>query len=165
MTKILNWMKGAADNIAAGMLAVMALTFVTQIASRYLLAEPLGWTVELLLTLWLWLVFWTGAFCVKESDHIRFDVLCLATPRKVQRIFAIIAAVGVVVGFAYSFLPTLDYITFYKIKKSAIMKIRLDYVFSIYGVFVVAIVVRYSWRAVAFIYPPSYKKIIEQEDL
>ncbi|MEH6648677.1 MAG: TRAP transporter small permease subunit [Motiliproteus sp.] len=163
MTKILNWMKGMADNIAAGILAVMALTFVLQIISRYVLADPLGWTVELLLTLWLWLVFWAGAFCVKDSDHIRFDVLYIATPSKVQRIFAVIASVVIVVGFVYSFLPTIDYITFYKIKKSAIMKIRLDYVFSIYGVFIIAIVVRYSWRAIAYIYPPTYKKITDEE--
>ena len=163
MTKILNWMKGAADNIAALMLAAMFLTFVLQIVSRYALEAPLGWTVELLLTLWVWLVFWTSAFCVKERDHIRFDVLYLATPRRIQRIFSIIAAIGIIVGFAYSFLPTLDYITFYKIKKSAILKIRLDYVFSIYGVFIVAMVVRYSWRVIAYLNLKLYKRISDWE--
>jgi len=163
VTKILNWMKGAADNIAALMLAAMFLTFVLQIVSRYALEAPLGWTVELLLTLWVWLVFWTSAFCVKERDHIRFDVLYLATPRRIQRIFSIIAAIGIIVGFAYSFLPTLDYITFYKIKKSAILKIRLDYVFSIYGVFIVAMVVRYSWRVIAYLNLKLYKRISDWE--
>ena len=46
---------------------------------------------------------------------------------------------------------TVDYITFYKIKKSSTLRIRLDYVFSIYGVFAVAIIVRYLVRAVAIV--------------
>jgi len=163
VTKFLHWMKRTADNIAAAMLAAMFLTFVLQIVSRYVLTEPLGWTVELLLTLWLWLVFWASAFCVKEQDHIRFDVLYLATPRKIQRVFAVIAAIGIIVGFCYSFLPTLDYITFYKIKKSAILKIRLDYVFSIYGVFIIAIVVRYGWRVVTLLRTRRYKKTTNEE--
>lgn len=164
MTNSLNWMKNAADSIAATMLAAMFITFGLQIVSRYLFNAPLGWTVEVCLTLWLWLVFWASAFCVKESDHIRFDVLYLAAPHKVQRIFSIIAALGVIVGFLYSFLPTLDYILFYKIKKSAILRIRLDYVFSIYGVFVLALIVRYSWRLIAHLHPGLYKKYCENDD-
>jgi len=133
VTKLVKLLKSTADNIAAAMLAAMFLTFLVQIISRYLLDLSLGWTVELCLTLWLWLVFWVSSFCARESDHIRFDMLYLSVNKKVQRVFGIIAALGVIVGFMYSFLPTLDYIWFYKIKKSPVMRIPLHYVFSIYG--------------------------------
>ncbi|GLQ74739.1 hypothetical protein GCM10007932_41010 [Vibrio penaeicida] len=64
-----------------------------------------------------------------------------------------LAALGIIVGFGISLAPTWDYITFYKIKKSAILKIRLDYVFSIYGVFLAVIIIRYSWAIYTLINP------------
>lgn len=52
----------------------------------------------------------------------------------------------------YTLLPTLDYIDWMKIRKTATVrnpftgnKIPLRDVFSIYGVFIVAIAVRYAW--------------------
>lgn len=159
MNKWLSVLQKAADGIAVIMLASLFLMFCAQIFSRYVLNYPLGWAQEVSLTLWLWLIFWASAFCLKHSDHIRFDILYQATPRKIQRIFFILSAIGVVIGFAISFLPTWDYITFYKIKKSAILKIRLDYVFSIYGVFLAAIIIRYAWSAYHHIRPSSWNKI------
>ncbi|MEZ5535902.1 MAG: TRAP transporter small permease subunit [Thiolinea sp.] len=156
MSKLVQRLQQAADGVAALMLAAIFLTFCAQIFSRYVLNYPLGWAQEVGLTLWLWLIFWAGAFCLKHSDHIRFDILYQATPRKVQRIFFILAALGVIIGFALSFLPTWDYITFYKIKKSAILKIRLDYVFSIYGIFLAAIILRYLWAVYEHIHPAKW---------
>ncbi|MDP2574320.1 TRAP transporter small permease subunit [Vibrio penaeicida] len=157
---IWNWLKKAADGIAVTMLAAMFIIFCAQIFSRYALNEPLGWSEELCLTLWLWLIFWTGAFCLKSSDHIRFDILYLSAPKKIQRAMFFLAALGIIVGFGISLAPTWDYITFYKIKKSAILKIRLDYVFSIYGVFLAVIIIRYSWAVYTLINP---KRKEEQE--
>jgi C4-dicarboxylate transporter DctQ subunit len=101
---------------------------------------------------------------LSEREHIRFDSLYLALPKKVQRIVAAISALVIAVFLVISFLPTLDYITFYKIKKSASLRIRLDYVFSIYGVFLVALVVRYGWRTVVFLVPSLYNKFYEDAD-
>ena len=49
-------------------------------------------------------------------------------------------------GFLAALPATFDYITFYKIKKSATLHIRLDIVFSVYGMFAVAVIVRYAWH-------------------
>jgi hypothetical protein len=34
-----------------------------------------GWTLELCLALWVWIVFWGAAFVVRERDHVTFDVI------------------------------------------------------------------------------------------
>ena len=44
-----------------------------------------------------------------------------------------------------SFKPTLDYVTFMKVEKTAYLKIRFDRLYSIYILFAVAIIVRYAW--------------------
>ena len=139
------------DGAAAFMLAALFAVFLVQIAARYLFDVPMGWTVEVCLTLWLWLVFWGGAFCLRPSDHIRFDVLYLSVSRPTQRIFGALAALLIVAAFAVSFLPTVDYVWFYKIKRSNTLGIRLHYVFSIYLLFMIVIIARYGNVLVRFL--------------
>ncbi len=140
------WLRARADDVAVGLLAVMFLTFILQIAARYAFNYPIGWTVELCLTMWLWGVFWGSAFCLDDRDHVKFDILYLSAGPRARRTLAMIAALAILGGLLAAMPATLDYITFYKIKKSATLRIRLDYVFSIYAVFAVAVVVRYGVR-------------------
>jgi TRAP-type C4-dicarboxylate transport system permease small subunit len=144
----LNWLQARADNVAVGLLTVMFLSFILQIVSRYVLNYPIGWTVELCLTMWLWAVFWGAAFVLDERDHVKFDILYVAGSHRVRRAFALVSAIAILAGFVAALPATVDYITFYKIKKSATLRIRLDYVFSVYAVFAVAVIVRYGLRAI-----------------
>ena len=147
MRATLSWLKARAENVAAGLLAALFLTFVLQIVARYVFSYPLGWTIEVCLTLWLWLVFWTAAFVLRDHDHVRFDLLAVASSRRVQQIFALVSAIAIMAGLLAALPATIDYITFYKIKRSATLRIRLDIVFSIYGIFAVAVIVSYAVRA------------------
>jgi C4-dicarboxylate transporter, DctQ subunit len=154
MRRLLAFLRARADNVAAALLAAMFVTFIIQIVARYALLRlfpsiDIGWTLELCLTLWLWVVLWGSAFCLEDHDHVRFDILYQSASLPVRRVLAVAAAIIIVIALAKALPATIDYITFYKIKKSAVLKIRLDYVFSIYGVFAVAIIIRYSWRALS----------------
>lgn len=144
MTRILTGLRRGADAVAAGMLAAMFAVFLVQIAGRYVFSLSIGWTVELSLTLWLWIVCWGSAFCLRPADHIRFDVLYLSVRRPVQRVFSLICAVAIVVAFVAAYLPTWDYVDFYRIKRSATLRIPLNYVFVIYMVFMTMIILRYG---------------------
>jgi TRAP-type C4-dicarboxylate transport system permease small subunit len=139
------FLKHFTEGVAAAMLAAIFGVFLLQIAARYLFNIPMGWTVEVTLTLWLWLVFWGGGFCLRASDHIRFDMVYLSMGRRIQRLFAALAAALILVAFALSFLPTVDYVWFYKIKKSNTLGVRLHYVFGVYLLFMLAIMARYGW--------------------
>ena len=96
MAKTLQWFTRGAEFFAATMLGAMFLTFLVQIFSRYVLATPLGWTVELCLILWVWIVFFGCAFTVKEKDHVTFDIFYLAAPRKLRQTLALISAAACV---------------------------------------------------------------------
>jgi len=137
-------LKNVFEGIACFMIGTMFLMFLIQIASRYILEEPFGWTLELCLTLWIWLVFFGNAFIVKHEDHISFDVLYQKSNKKIQKIFSLISALAIAIGMAYSFLPTWDYIDFMRLKRSATLEIPLRTVYSIYAVFIVASVLRYT---------------------
>lgn len=145
MQAIGRWLHLRAENVAVALLAAMFLTFILQIFARYVLVMPVGWTLELCLTLWIWIVFWGNAFLVRHRDHVTFDILYLAVPSGIRRIMALTAAAAIVVGFAVTLLPTWDYIDFLKIKRSSTMRIPMRTVFSIYALFMVAVIVRYAF--------------------
>lgn len=138
-----------ADTLCAAMLAAMFATFLLQIFSRYVMQEPFGWTLELCLTLWVWIVFFGNAFIVRDRDHVTFDIFYLMAPYRLRQVLALVSAAAIAVGMAWSFLPTLDYIQFMGIRKSATLKIPMNIVFSVYVVFMVAVITRYTWRTVS----------------
>ena len=148
MQRLIQRARVLAHDIAALMLGALFVVFLIQILSRYVLNAPALWTLEACLTLWLWVVFWGGAFVLQEKDHVRFDVLNFAVGRNLRRVFAIVSAIAIGGGMLAALPATWSYITFYQIKRSAVLGIRLDIVFSIYGVFAAMLVIRYFWRAI-----------------
>ena len=139
------WLRRRAENVAAAMLAVMFAAFIIQIVFRYFFNFPIGWTSELTVVMWLWLVLWGAAFVVKESEEIRFDLLSAAAGRRTRIAMGIVAALALVVLYGASLPASYSYVAFMKVEKSSYLKIRMDWLFSIYLLFLVAIIVRYLW--------------------
>lgn len=147
------WFTRGVNIISAAMLAAMSVTFLLQIFSRYVLLTPFGWTLELCLILWVWIVFFGCAFLLRERDHVTFDIFYLAAPRRLRQMLALIACASIVIGMSWALLPTWDYIDWMKIRKTTTVKnpltgakIPMRSIFSIYAVFMVAIILRYCWR-------------------
>jgi TRAP-type C4-dicarboxylate transport system permease small subunit len=141
-----NWLQARADDVAVGLLTAMFLVFILQITSRYVFNAPLEWTLEACLTLWLWTVFWGSAFCLRNEDHIRFDMLYVMMGKRVRRLLAGLSALAVLATMVVALPGTWDFVSFLQIKKSPSLRIPLFYVFSIYLVFMVATIVAYGWR-------------------
>jgi C4-dicarboxylate transporter, DctQ subunit len=159
MAKIGPWLAARAENIAAAMLAAMFAAFILQIAFRYLLGLPTGWTHELSVMLWLWLVLWGAAFVVSEREEIRFDLIYGAVGPDARRVMCIITAVALITLYLVSLPAVASYVSFMKVQKTAYLKVRFDYLFSIYLVFVIAAVARYlwlAWRAMRGVAPEEF---------
>jgi len=139
------WLRRRAENIAAGMLAVMFLAFIIQIVFRYLFNFPIGWTSELTVVMWFWLVLWGSAFVLREQEEIRFDMVYGAVSRRTRIAMAVVFAVAVVILYGASLKASFSYVSFMKVERSSYLKIRLDWLYSIYLIFLVAVIARYLW--------------------
>ncbi|MEZ5862098.1 MAG: TRAP transporter small permease subunit [Geminicoccaceae bacterium] len=139
------WLLRRAENVAALLLAVLFLAFIVQIAFRYLLNWPVGWTSELTVLAWVWLVLWGAALVVPEREEIRFDLVYGSAGPKARRLMAIVTAVALIALYGVSLPAVVDYVTFMKVQRTAYMGIRFDYVFAIYVLFAVATILRYAW--------------------
>lgn len=146
MRSRLDWWQARADDVAVGLLTAMFVAFVLQITARYVVNYPLPWTLELSLTMWLWTVFWGSALCLRNKDHIAFDMIYNHVRPGVRRVFGAISALAIIVAMLASLPATWDWVSFLTIKKSATLRIPLAYVFSLFLLFMLGTIVIYTLR-------------------
>lgn len=139
------WFYHRAENLLALMLALMFAAFILQIIFRYILNFPIGWTNEISVVLWIWIVLWGAAFVLREEEEIRFDFFYAPAGPNARRIMFISSTSALVILYAISLPAVFDYVTFMRVESTAYLKIRFDWLFSIYVVFVVAVIIRYIW--------------------
>ncbi|MGV8853281.1 MAG: TRAP transporter small permease [Devosia sp.] len=139
------WLRARAENLLAAMLAVMFSVFILQILFRYVLNLPIGWTNEVSVIMWLWMVLFGTAFVIRDHEEIRFDILYSAVNSRWRRVLVLTTSVSLVVLFTISLPAVIDYVTFMKVQKTAYLKIRFDWLYSIYAIFAVATIIRQFW--------------------
>jgi len=143
------WLRRRAENVAALLLGLMFAAFVVQILFRYLFNFPVGWTSELTIIAWLWLVLMGSAFVLTERQEIRVDLVYGAVGRRGRIVLAAVFSIAVIVLYVASFKASLSYVAFMKVEKSSYLRIPMSWVYSIYIAFLVAIVARYAWLLVS----------------
>lgn len=144
-TRISGWLRRRAEDVSVVLLLAMFVVFIIQIVSRYLLNLPIGWTHEISVVLWIWLVLFGAAFIVRDSEEMRFDLIYAAVTDRTRRLMALITAVSLIVLFVLGLPAAYDYVTFMKVEKTAYLGIRFDWLYAIYIVFAVAMIVRHLW--------------------
>ncbi|WP_322998329.1 TRAP transporter small permease [Castellaniella sp.] len=144
------WLGQRANDFTVAVMAVMFVSFLLQIVFRYALDRPLGWTEEITVLCWVWVVLWGQSFIITDADEVRFDILYNIVPAPVRRIFTVLSSLALVVLMALSLPATWKYVTFMHREHSAYLKIPFDYLYSIYVLFAVVCIVRQArvaWRA------------------
>jgi C4-dicarboxylate transporter, DctQ subunit len=151
LVALARWLRRRAENIAAFLLLAMFLCFILQIVTRYVFNYPLGWTDEASVLCWIWCTLWGAVFILREKDEVRFDIIYSTASKKARCVFTVITGIAAILLFAIALPAVIAYVTFLKVERSAYLGIRLDYLYSIYVVFSVAVIVRYAaltWRAI-----------------
>jgi C4-dicarboxylate transporter, DctQ subunit len=140
----LPWVRARAENVLALMMGLMFIAFIAQVVFRYVINLPLAWTEEACNFLWLWGILWGAAFVMRSSEDMRFDMLYNLMPRGIRRAMTIFVSV-LIVGILSASLPSAwSYISFMKVERAASFGTPMNIVFSIYIVFVLAMVARHA---------------------
>lgn len=145
-----------ANAVAALLMATMFVSFLLQITFRYVFDAPLGWTEEVTVLCWVWVVLWGAAFVLKDADEIRFDVVYAAVAPRVKRAFRAAYSVAFAILLAVSLPGAWSYVTFMKREHTAYLRMPFDILYSVYILFVVAQILRHAliaWQA--FSPPPT----------
>lgn len=142
-----SWLRRRAENVIVALIAIMFVSFLLQIAFRYLLNRPLGWTDEVTVLCWVWLVLWGAAFILSDRDEIRFDIIYGLVNERARRAFTVISSLALVALFVVSLPASWNYVLFMKREKSAYLGMRFDFLYSIYLIFSVSCIVKHGWIA------------------
>jgi len=128
---------------------------IEQLSNWMLTVEPIGWTINLISLLWVWLIFFGCSFVVRERDHVTFDILYLALPDHLRRIAIIIISLIMIFALLWSFLPTWDSIfgsRLMDLKKIQTLrmpitgdKIPIKWLFASYITLMIVVILRYAW--------------------
>ena len=136
-------LRALANHVAVALMATMFVSFLLQIFFRYVLNRPLGWTEEVTVLCWVWVVLWCASFVLSDAEEVRFDIVYGAVPPRMRRGFTVITSVALVVLLVWSLPATWKYVTFMKREHSAYLHMRFDLLYSIYLVFAVTCIVNH----------------------
>ena len=145
-----SWLYRRAEDVSVMLLGTMFVVFLLQIGFRYFLVRPLSWSEEVCLLCWLWGVLWGAGLVLTDDEEIRMDIIYNAVPEGVRRVFKIITSVVLVILLLISLPASWDYVTFMKREHTASLRIPINYLYSIYMIFSVALIIRHcrlAWRA------------------
>lgn len=138
-----------AGAIAAAIFALLFVTFIVQVGARFLFARPLAWSDELVVILYIAMVFWSAATLLKEREHVMFDLVYAALPPWGRRVMALVGVV-LMAGLMGTLLPyAFDYVRFMHREPTAVLGVPFSWVFAPFLVFVLAVVVMYlhkGWK-------------------
>ena len=141
-TPNLPWYKRLAEAVSTLSMGVVFVLFIYGVGMRYLLNRPVSWTDEAVTVLMVWSVLWTGAFVLRWSEHISFDIVFVNLAPKRQRLMLLVGNTAFVVLMLAALPGMVDYTLFLWREKTDMLEMRLDFVYAIFPIFFIAIVVR-----------------------
>jgi TRAP-type C4-dicarboxylate transport system permease small subunit len=130
------------------MFVAVFLAFIYKIVMRYVFGDAVAWADEASVILFIWIVFLANGLVVDDRRQISFDLVYRHLSDRARRFVA--AARILLVGgiFIYALPAALDYILFLWRERTPVMRLRLDYVYLCFAVFMLAVIVRMIHRFV-----------------
>lgn len=117
------------EHIGGLLFLALFVVFILQIGARFLFNQPLPWTDEMAVVLYVWVIFWASAFMVPATAHVSVDVLVNRFPPSIR---AGLHTLGQLMlgGLALWALPaSWDYVWFMRREATAVMGLPLFWVF------------------------------------
>ncbi len=139
----------AAEAVGVALFAAMFATFIAGVVMRYAAGRPLTWSDEICVVLLLWSTFWAASFVVRLGEHVTFDILYEAAAPRGRRLMALVAAVGFGALLLAALPATYGYVAFIWRETTPTLRLRLDYVYACFPLFLAVIGVRLLWRGQA----------------
>ncbi len=150
-------LKRAADFIGTASYGILFLTFIFQVILRFVFNKPLTWSDELIVILYVFSMFWAGAFLLKEKDHVMLDLLYEHLPPQGKRVFSI--AYSVLIGglFIWAVPASYSYVRFMMRENTPVLDVPFGLVYAAFILFLLAIGLAYI-RKLIVLFGPNWKQ-------
>jgi len=156
---MLKQLKSVANFIGTASYGILFLTFIFQVALRFIFNKPLTWSDELIVILYVFSMFWAGAFLLKEKDHVMLDLLYEHLPLQGKRVFCI--AYSLIIGglFLWAIPASYSYVSFMMREKTPVLDVPFGIVFAAFILFLLSIGIFYIGKLFV-LFGPKWKSEI-----
>lgn len=142
---MLGWLKSIANAIGGALFLCLFGIFVLQIGARFGFNQPLPWTDEAAVILYIWVILWAAAVMVPQREHVVFDLLWNSAGQRTRQAMAI-AGNLLIGGLALAGLPaTWDYVLFMRREGTPVLELPFMWVYLPLVLLMLALVVRSAW--------------------
>lgn len=134
-----------AENISALLFAALFLTFVAQVFWRYVLQNPLVWTLEVAGILFVTLSLFTALTQMPMREHVALDLVVDMMPRRLAALLRAQSLILFAVVMLFSIPDTVRVLEWMYRERTFAIKFNLGHLFVLMIVFVTA----YALKALA----------------
>ena len=139
------WLQRAANAVGGGLFLALFVVFIIQITARFGFNQPLPWTDEAAVVLYIWVILWAAAVMVPEREHVVFDLVWNSVGRRTRQAMQIVGN-GLIGGLALVGLPaSWDYVHFMAREGTPVLDVPLMWVYLPFVLLMAALVVRSAW--------------------
>jgi TRAP-type C4-dicarboxylate transport system permease small subunit len=124
------------------MFVVVFLAFIYKIVMRYAAGDAVAWAEELTVVLFIWIVFLANGLVVDERRQIAFDLVYRNLSIGGQRWMATVRSLLIGGIFVCALPAAVDYIMFLWRERTPVMGWPLNYVYSCFALFMLAVIIR-----------------------
>lgn len=136
------WFRRFANAIGGALFLMLFVVFIIQITARFGFNQPLPWTDEAAVILYVWVILWAAALVVPEREHVVFDLLWNNVGRRARQAMAIVGHL-LIGGMAAVGLPaSWDYVHFMQREGTPVLDIPFMWVYLPFVLLLASLVVR-----------------------
>lgn len=132
----------ACNLLCVALFSMLFVVFIIQVTARFGFNQPLVWTDEFAVILYIWVVLLGAVLCCREREHVAFDLVYSAVPASVQRVLRIASCVMLGGLFFWALPDTWSYIDFMKREKTPVLEYSFRWVYFPFMIFMVFVAVR-----------------------
>ena len=151
------FLKKSADFIGTLSYGVLFLTFILQVVLRFVFNKPLTWSDELIVILYVFSMFWAGAFLLKEKDHVMLDMLYEHLPPQGKRMFSILYALSIGGLFLWAVPASWSYVSFMMRERTPVLDVPFGLVFGVFILFLLSVGLFYL-RKLVILFGPHWRR-------
>jgi len=136
------WLHKAVQALGGLLFVALFLVFVVQITARFVFNQPLAWSDEAAVILYVWIILWAAATMVPQREHVAFDLVWNGANARWRRVLQVLgnALIG---GLALVALPaSWDYVRFMAREGTPVLGVPLMAVYLPFIVLLLAMVLR-----------------------
>jgi TRAP-type C4-dicarboxylate transport system permease small subunit len=130
-----------AEIIGVALFAAMFVSFLYQVFMRYVMNQPSSISEEVSLMAFIWGLFWSCSFIIRDREHVAFDLLYNRLGPQARRVCMLVCALIVGGLFVAAVPATYEYLATLR-QRSPVLGWPFKFIFSCFLLFLCVIAAR-----------------------